>query len=183
MQAPSTVELTGDADVLQDPPVFRAVVIYDDVRAGARATSTLTALTAEFEGEMAEMRPQLWRFDLLEDPDWSAVALADAINADLLCLSTSGASAFSGTIEDWIKLCIAGKRGTGAAIVALLGSDNLNEPGSPQFQLVQSAAKCAGLDFFAPKLSIERSARPGRGSIGVTTTHRDPVHPPPLAAQ
>jgi hypothetical protein len=139
------------------------VVIYDDVRAGQRAVSTLTALTSEFEGERVEMRPQLWRFDLLEDPDWFALALADAINTDMLVLSAGSASGLSATVESWLKLCLARKRGTSAAVIALLGPDsNLDQPDSPRLQFVQSAVKTAGLDFFAPGLPSQRLAHLGR---------------------
>ena len=140
---------TNTADV----PAFNVAILYDDTPAGHRAMRMVAALNAKLSDAQLPLKPQLWRFDLLQDSEWFALALADAINADMLILSTSNAHGLPTKVESWLKLCIARKRGTNAAIVALLGPDpHLDEQASPRFRVVQGMARNANLDFFAPGL-------------------------------
>jgi hypothetical protein len=145
-----------------DPPTINVVILYDDAPAGHRAMRTVAALNGNLFHQPAALRPQLWRFDLLQDAEWFALALADAINADMLILSTSHACGLSTDVERWLKLGLARKRGTSAAVVALLGpDDHLDEPGCPRFRFVEGVARNAGLDFFAPGLRSQEAAHPG----------------------
>lgn len=131
-----------------DSPILNVVVAYDNLVAGQRAMSFLTSLADEFQGTRVEMRPQLWRFDLLDHPQWFAPALAEAIRADMLIVSTGSSNGFSQTIQDWLEECLARKHGTGAAIVALPGA--VGEQDSSRFQFLKSTSGEAGLDFFSP---------------------------------
>jgi hypothetical protein len=107
-------------------------------------------LARGFDGEV-EMRPQAWRFALLEDPAWYALAMADVVNADMLIIAASSGNELPAAVERWIKMCLARKRGSSAAVVALFGTaQDTDSPHSARFQFVQSAANAAGLDFFAP---------------------------------
>jgi hypothetical protein len=54
------------------------VIVYEDAPAGKRALHTLEGVTHQSNGSIA-LHPSLWRFDLLEDPDWRAVAAAEAV--------------------------------------------------------------------------------------------------------
>ena len=129
---------------------LNAVIAYGDVAAGQRAMRTLAHVTRKLGDEM-ELCPQPWRFEVLEDPACRALASADAVNADMLIISTSSESELPAAVESWITACLALKRGTSAAVVALLGSEvKPDELASPRFQFVQAAAREAGLDFFAP---------------------------------
>ena len=76
-------------EVNNDSNVFNVVVAYDNLRAGQRAMRTLTSLVDQFRGTRVEMRPQLWRFDLLDEPQCFRAALHDAIRADMLIVSTT----------------------------------------------------------------------------------------------
>jgi hypothetical protein len=126
------------------------VVIYDDVPAGNHAIGVLAKLFREPE-DRADLRPELWRFDFLDHPDWFALALVGAINADIVVISTSSAHGLNASLENWITLCLTRKRGTRAAVVALFGSaESADGPASARLQFVQDAAREAGLDFFAP---------------------------------
>jgi hypothetical protein len=145
---------TPDADVRT---TLNVVIAYDDVPAGQRAMHTLADLTRDV-GEEMDLGPQLWKFEYLEDPDWRALAAADAIKADLLIISTTSETELPATVEDWVTTCLAQKRGTCAAVVALLGTvNNRDEPDSPRLQFIQRASIEAGLDFFAPRPRHEDS--------------------------
>jgi len=155
MQATLPVEQLRDVNAPEDFHPFRVVVIYDNLSAGQRAMITLTSLVDQFRGGRVELRPQLWRFDLLESTAWFDLALADGICADMLIVSTSRTEGLPAKVSGWLTLCLARKQGTGAAIVALPGS--AGESDTPRFHFLKSAAVDAGLEFFTPR----SSAAPG----------------------
>jgi hypothetical protein len=162
MKANSPVERISSGNVVpENASVFNIVILHDDVAAGQRALGSLATLVTRFHPNTAKLRPQLWRFDLLQDADWFALALADAVNADMLVFATSSASGLPEAVENWLKLCLARKRNTDAAVVALLPAPgNPDEPESRYLQFVQGATRDAGLDFIAPELWREEALDP-----------------------
>jgi hypothetical protein len=153
------------------------VILYDDASAGHRAMHTATTLSNGRRGTWLEIKTQPWRFDLLDDPEWFALALADAINADMLILSVSRENSLPAMVEDWLKLCLMRKRGTDAAVVALLGpDDHLDEPVCPRFRFVQRVAEAAGLDFFAPGWLAQDLSHSGRFHHGLFPVLAEAFH-------
>ena len=145
------------------PPDFQVVIAYADVGAGQRAMNVFNGLAHNLHGEV-KLLPQPWRFEFLEDPDWYSAAMADAIKADMLIISTATGSELTPTAESWIKMCLARKRGTSAAVVALLGHPDHPEDANPdQFDFMQSAAVEAGLDFFTPCRQRHAASVPNAG--------------------
>jgi hypothetical protein len=137
--------------VFGDAAFPKVVVVYDDVPAGNHAIRVLARMFHEPEDKVA-LRPRLWRFDFLEDTDWLSMALADAVNADIVVISASSPRGLEPSLANWIELCMARKEGSAAAIVVLFGSpESLDGPASPRLQFVEKAARKAGLDFFAPR--------------------------------
>jgi hypothetical protein len=60
----------------------------------------------------------------------------------------------------WLTQSLTHKQGGSAAVVALFGTKNYHDlADSPRVRFVQSAAKAAGLDFFAPFAPGPRPAR------------------------
>jgi CheY-like chemotaxis protein len=146
---------SADADWL-------VVVAYDDVRAGRRAMIALDDVAHELGGKR-RLHPQLWRFDLLEDPDWRAAATTEAAQAGLLVISASTKAALPAAVRHWVQGWLGQSRGTAAALAVLLGPvDDPDAWDSPRVQFLSNAAAAAGLGFFAP------------------TPH--PVSPPPAEA-
>jgi hypothetical protein len=158
MKAALPVTRMQDATDPDDSDVFNVVVAYDNLRAGQRAMRTLTSLVDHFRGTRLEMRPQLWRFDLLDEPQWFSAALHDAIRADMLIVSTTSTNNLPATVNGWLNQCLVRKQGTGGAIVALPGA--VGEVDTPQFQFLKSAATEAGLDFFTPQPYVQPGATP-----------------------
>ncbi|MBI3849959.1 MAG: hypothetical protein HY298_06665 [Verrucomicrobia bacterium] len=149
------------APTLDDSKVdatLNVVIAYDDIPAGQRAMRTLANLTRGI-GDEIEFRPQLWRFEFLEDPDWRAVAAAETINADILIISTSSETELPVVVESWVRSCLAQKRDDTIAVVALLGSaDKTDKSDSQRYQFMQRAARDGGFDFFAPSARHEDSS-------------------------
>ena len=133
------------------------VIVYDDAPAGKYALHTLEGVTHQLSGSIA-LYPSLWRFDLLEDPDWRAVATAEAVQAGLVVISTSSKAELPTAVRDWVQGWLGQSRGTDAALAALLGpADDPDAADSPRIQFLRSAAEAAGLGFFAP---TPHAARP-----------------------
>ncbi len=127
---------------------WNVFIAYDDVHAGQHAMRTIKNVERRLDWPET-WHPSLWRFDLLEDPDGRVLATADALQADLIVISASSRRDLPASLQDWINACLTQKRGTAAAVVAMLGpEDNPDEPDSPRIQFIKSAAKEAGLDFF-----------------------------------
>lgn len=142
-------------------PTFKVVVIYDDLRAGQRAMHTFWSLVAGLPDQTEPLQPQLWRFDLLDYPHRFAWALAHSADADLLLLSVSKEGDLPPTADYWLEQWLAGKHGKRAGLVALLGpADEMDGPESTRFQLVQAAARKAGIDFFAPLPEEKKASAP-----------------------
>lgn len=146
---------TGDEAQTQP---FNLVIAYDSVAAGQRAMRLFSYLGRE-HGDVLKFQTQPWRFDLLADPDWCQFAALDAIKADLLIISASSGSDLPVAVRSWISACLARKRGTHAAVVALFGTEEeMDTADSSRLQFVRMAAKEAGLDFFAPLADSAGSA-------------------------
>ena len=126
------------------------VVVYDDAPAGKRALHTLEGVTHQSNGSIA-LHPSLWRFDLLEDPDWRAVAAAEAVQAGLVVIAASSKDELPPAVQHWVQGWLGQSRGTAAALAALLGPpDDPDAADSPRIQFLKSAAEATGLGFFAP---------------------------------
>ena len=143
-------ETNLDPDSTDTKQALRVVIAYNDVAAGKRAMRVLADLGKGL-GDDIEFQPLPWSFDLLADMDWREVAAHDACNADILIIATSSASPLPPAVGRWAEAAISQKHGTAAAVVALFGSDeNPDGAGSCRLEAIQTAARPAGLDFFAP---------------------------------
>jgi len=151
MQAtPFTDEASLDTDSPDQSQPLRVVIAYDDLAAGKRAMRVMTDL-AKSLGDNLKFEPLPWSFDLLTDVDWREVAASDAVNADILIIAMSSAHPLPTSVGRWAEDAIDRKRGTTAAVVALFGSEeNPDGADSLRVEAIQTAARQAGLDFFAP---------------------------------
>jgi CheY-like chemotaxis protein len=148
---PDSLADSNDAPSRLDAdPTWDVVIVYDDARAGRRAMITLDDVVHKLGGQR-RLHPQLWRFDLLEDPDWCAAATAEAVQASLFIISASSKSDLPAAVRYWVRTCLSQNRGCAVAVVALLGpADDTDAPDSPRVQFLKSAAEAAGFGFFAP---------------------------------
>ena len=143
-------ETNLDPDSTDTKQALRVVIAYNDVAAGKRAMRVLADLGKGL-GEDIEFHPLPWSFDLLADMNWREVAAHDAVKADILIIATSSTNPLPSAVERWAKATISQKRGTAAAVVALFASDeNPDGAGSSRLEAIRTAARQAGLDFFAP---------------------------------
>lgn len=145
-----TVETQLEAGSTDAALALRVLIAYNDLAAGKRAMRVMADLGKGL-GDEIEFQPIPWSFDLLMDMDWGEVATRDAVQADILIITTSSASPLPPVVGRWAEAAISRKRGTAAAVVALFGTEeNPDAAGSSRLEAIQRAAQQAGLDFFAP---------------------------------
>jgi hypothetical protein len=141
----------AEAAPLRDPEApWKVFIAYENVQTGQEALRILGSVGRRLEAPELSY-PALWRFDLLEDPNWRDSATADALQADLIVISGSSGRELSASVQDWLHACLAQKCGSAAGVLAMFGSaDHPEAPDSPRIQFLESAVNEAGLDFFAP---------------------------------
>lgn len=106
-----------------DIVTLNVVVVYEDATAGHRAVRTLRNLLRAIDPPVG-LRPMLWRFDMVQQSQFRAVADADADQAELFLVSTSSPGELPAAIDHWVSACLARRQGAAIAIVALLGSSD-----------------------------------------------------------
>jgi hypothetical protein len=116
-------QMTNGADSWQSGPL-KVVVVYDDVPAGQNAMRALGRMSAHLHPQ-DELRPVLWRFDLVEELRWRAIATGDIVAAGLIVLATSKADQWPGFINGWMEECLARKRGEPVAMLTLCGEQDV----------------------------------------------------------
>jgi hypothetical protein len=140
---------SAKSEEVNDIHDMRVVVVYDTIDAAQHATQALARIHRQV-GTATEFIPLGWSFDLLSEPEWRAIALEDALQADILMLATSRSGELPLSVIDWLGSAIAGKSGNSDAVVAFLG---IGETGaqspSPHSRWMQSLSQSAGLDFFS----------------------------------
>jgi hypothetical protein len=126
-------------------------IAYDQKRAGGRAAQLFSLIGQEQKGQL-RIAIQLWRFDLLADPDWRNFAAAEALQADILVIAMCKPTSLSAAVEQWFTMWLDAKRGFHAAVIALVeGESEADSSDLPELHFLESATKEAGLDFFTPR--------------------------------
>jgi hypothetical protein len=121
----SLLDLLPETSALGPDPraEIKIILLYDDVAAGRRAMTAAVKLAAGLEFE-SEPRHSVWRFDLLEDETWHAAATREAVDAEIIIVSTSQPNALPDTVNQWIEDCLAQKTSAGTVLLALFGDEN-----------------------------------------------------------
>jgi hypothetical protein len=120
---PSHSVSSFDSDGADALAPLRVVIAYDGIPAGRRALEMLNRILKQ-DHEAVHLFPTLWRFDLLDNPESRARAIADALAADLLILSASAPDVIPDTVENWVSVFLSRSRETSTAILALFGTED-----------------------------------------------------------
>ena len=104
----------------QVEPPLKVLIVYNDAAAGRRAMGVLLKLAAH-SVERVSIAPTLYRFDLLDDPNWRESAATDAAESDMIILSTSAADELPESINEWVKASLARRNGASTAVLTLFG--------------------------------------------------------------
>jgi hypothetical protein len=156
------------ARVRQTAPPLNVMIAYQDLSAGKRAMDALEAPASQLGGAF-QVRPVLWRFDFLEDPNWRALATADVFGADMLVVSVSCGNDLPSWLQKWICAALSQRRDRAGALVVLLGTEE-KAPTDGRLLQVQEAAREAGWDFFSA-LVVNNASENGWGQARIPACH------------
>jgi len=123
-------------------PVFKAVLIYENLAAGARARWFLERL-ARASGKTLE--EQMWNFDVLGIREVRNGAASAARKADVVAVSVSGQQELPGTVRAWFDMWLWLLEDENPALLALFDSS-----ATPN-----AASICAYLSCIAQRAGIE----------------------------
>jgi len=139
------------ADQVTDCALLYVFIAYGDQLAYRRALRTFVNVSRELSEDGIELRPLPWRFDVLAEASWRALAVADAARAAIVVISTNVVGALPEAINAWLPACLGQRREPNPAVMALLGApDHPDGPESPRYQFVRNTARSAGCDFIEP---------------------------------
>lgn len=111
--APRTAELAAAAP----PPVFRTVLLYEDIPSARWAARAALQLAAGLSpGARVSQSP--WRFDLLDQPRFQFKVMTEAARADAVIVS-SHSTELPASVSAWLDAVLA----DGLILVLLSGSD------------------------------------------------------------
>jgi hypothetical protein len=129
-------------------PRFNVVIAYEDFAAGRHAQLTCDILARNLERELT-LDSQMWKFDVLGNPQLREMATRDAAEADLIMIATRGEGDLPREVKVWIddwtgRLCNA---------MALVKLTDRNRGCGPDDDMIraylESVARRTGMDFFA----------------------------------
>jgi len=122
MNAPtSTLSLAGSTP--DDPLDLNVVVVYENFSAGRRALALLSAINRSLHAEIS-LRPNLWRFDLLNHRQFRDQAALAADHAELLLISADSCTELPAPVTTWIADCRARRPAEASALIQLNASDH-----------------------------------------------------------
>ena len=139
-------------------PVFKAVLLYENLAAGARARWFLERL-ARASGKTVE--EQMWNFDVLGIREVRNGAARAARKADVVVVSASGQREFPGAVRAWFDMWLWLLKDENPALLALFDS-SATPKGAPIHAYLSCVAQRAGIEFLsAPRpASLFPAVRP-----------------------
>jgi hypothetical protein len=165
--------------------ILKIVIVYENLFTGIKAGTVLMRLDAQLEAEFEidggdwQMDSGAWRFEMLGDPELQRLAVAEAVEADMIIISV-GDSELPACVRSWIEQSLPLKDGRPVALVALLdrGNDTFSEPSPPETYLRRLAGQY-GLDYFCKTHNqilrnasgFEPNAARAEGDTAVWRTH------------
>jgi hypothetical protein len=151
--------------------VLKIVIVHEDLNTGIGAATVLGRLTAlletefQIESDAWRMDSNIWKFEMLREPELGKQAAAEAVAADMIIISVCE-DELPAYVRDWIEGVLPMKEGRPAALVALLDweSDASGQSPRPEAYLRRLAGR-NGLDFFCNTDDQSRHIASGIESI------------------
>ena len=151
-------------------PSFNTVLIYEDLNSGKRSWNFYEELTRRFEEDF-EFSHLMWSFSMLSESQTLHLAARSAADANLVILSSNGATKLPATVKDWVERWgeICGQPKLGAGDVD--GSQGESRNG--RLDAFLSAPGCGiPQNRFLPALHLRPSNEPLRVECMISNSQR-----------
>ncbi|MDB6067570.1 MAG: hypothetical protein JWR26_3778 [Pedosphaera sp.] len=130
------------------PPHFNVLIVYEDFAAGKHAKETYDYLVHQL-GRDYQFTNQMWKFDILGNFKMREMAVKDALEADLIIVSTHGIGELPAEVKTWLDQWLA-QKGNAMALVTLVDRPQTEALESNSIRsYLQGLARKAKMDFFA----------------------------------
>jgi hypothetical protein len=130
-----------------DAPL-EVLLLHEDLQTGLRAKSLLGSLEAKLSVK-PRFLVELWRFDMLHDPELQERAVQEAARANMVMISMHGQHELPAVVRNWLSRWTEARNGEACALVA---SFDANVKGSvtanQTLDHLRRTAAPAGVDVF-----------------------------------
>jgi hypothetical protein len=137
-------------------PVLKAVLIYEDIAAGARARWFCQKLARALDCALEE---RMWNFHVLGIREIRNTSAMAARSADIVVVSVSGHTELPGTIRVWLEMWLLLLRKKKPALVGLFNLSS-RQRSAPVSACLSSVAERGGIDFFPHQMSAPGGQEP-----------------------
>lgn len=151
--------------------LLKIILVHENLIAGIAALAVLRRLVAQLEAELEiksgawHVDSNVWKFEMLRDPELRVQAAAEAAEADMIIISVGNAG-LPASVRDWLESALPMKDGRPAALVALLDRGNAASGEPPRSgAYLRRLAERYGLDFFCNSDDQSRHIASGIESI------------------
>jgi hypothetical protein len=138
---------------------LKMLVVYSDRTSAEIGDAVAKHLSRSLGGEF-EVVQTSWNTELLRNPKLRELAAQDALQSDIVIVSTSEARTVPAELNSWIEMW-SGQRTEGpAALVALLGRNEMVRHRDDRVRRsLRQAARRAHMDFFCHTESVAPKSR------------------------
>lgn len=148
MNAPLLAAQLVVANSLEPDPVLEVLIAYD-CPLSARAAQHLVDVVVGGVDHHCMVHKNLWRFDVVELPGLTDLAVEEAIHADMVILASVGGEGLPQGVLKWITGWFQNRGDQSGALVYLYDAEHAHcEPIQRSLKLMESVSSKAGMRFF-----------------------------------
>jgi hypothetical protein len=138
---------------------LEVLLLHEDLQTGLRAKYILDNLEAKLATK-PRFLIELWRFDMLQEPELQERAVQDAKHANIVIISLHGNDELPAVVRNWLDRWIKARSSSSCALVASLDA-SVQGSAAAEWTLdhLRRTAAAAGLDIFPHFGDIPVSAR------------------------
>lgn len=140
-----------------DEPIFKVVIVYEDVTTGRRAKLFYDKLIHELKNDCV-FSLQLWSFQVLAIPEIRESAADSIAQADFVILSLHGKAGIPARMRLWIEAWSSQLPGRGPALIALVDkSMEQNGQNALTLAYLRGVAQTNRAAFFGHAFALDRN--------------------------
>jgi hypothetical protein len=140
-----------------DEPIFKVVIVYEDVPTGRRAKLFYDKFIHELKNDCV-FSLQLWSFQVLAIPEIRESAADSITQADFVILSLHGETGIPARMRQWIETWSSQISGRGPALIALVDK-SMAQDGQNALTLtyLRGVAQTNRAAFFGHAFTLDRN--------------------------
>ena len=133
---------------LEVNPTFNVLIAYEDFESGKHAKRTYDFLLQNL-GHECHFDHQMWKFDVLSIPKLREMAAKDAVEADIVMISSHGGESLPDVVKDWIEGWLPEKINAIALVALFDCAQEKVVHTRPIRSYLAEVARRGGMGFFA----------------------------------